>query len=95
MAQRQNQTASGLRRETHTACAEQVGMCVPAQINIWLTLPRGYYLAEIWEQEVGGLAGFWFLSLKPFFLSLQEHRYTDVTQYLSDTRKDCGSFSDS
>ena len=67
MAQSQNKTAAGLRRKTHTACAEQVGMCVPAQINIWLTLHSGYYLAEISEREVGGLAGFWFPSSYLFF----------------------------
>lgn len=53
--------------QTHAACAEQVGMCVPAQINIWLTLQNGYYLAEISEREVGGLAGFWLPSFLAFF----------------------------
>lgn len=50
---------------THPACAEQVGARVPAQINIWLTLQSGYYLAEISEREVGGLAVFFILL--PFF----------------------------
>lgn len=57
------------------ACAEQVAMCVPEQINIWLTLHSGYYLTEISEQEVGGLDGFWIPSFHPLSFSLQLHRY--------------------
>lgn len=52
------------------ACAEQVAMCVPKQINIWLTLHSGYYLTEISEQEVGGLDGFWIPSFYPLSFSL-------------------------
>lgn len=65
MAQSQNKTAAGLRRKIHTARAEQVGVCVPAQINIWLTLQSGYYLAKIIERDVGGLAGFRLPSYSP------------------------------
>lgn len=52
------------------ACAEQVALCVPEQINIWLTLHSGYYLTEISEQEVGGLDGFWIPSFHPLSFSL-------------------------
>ena len=52
-----------MAQNTHTACVEkQVGMRVPAQINIWLTLQSGYYLVEISEREV------WGVSLCFFFL---------------------------
>lgn len=57
MAQSQSEAAAVLWRKTHTACVEkQVGMRVPAQINIWLTLQSGYYLAEISEREVWGVS---------------------------------------
>lgn len=63
------QNSSCVMAQKHTqACTEQVGMCVPAQINIWLTLQSGYYLAEISEREVGGLAAFFvYPPLTPFF----------------------------
>lgn len=54
-----------MAQKKHRACAEQVGMCVPAQINIWLTLPSGYYRAEISEREVGGVS---LVSGSPLFL---------------------------
>lgn len=99
MAQSQNKTAAALWRKTHTACAEQVGMCVPAQINIWLTLQSGYYLAEISEREVGGLAGFWFPLFLPFFLSIAAGTHAGITgcneKPFPIREKDCDSFPDS
>ncbi len=95
MAQSQNKTAAGLWRKTHTACAGQVAMCVPAQINIWLTLRSGYYLAEISEREVGGLLHFLKSSSYPLSMAAGAQVSRAVTQHLPDTRKDCDSFSDS
>lgn len=72
----------------HTACAEQVGMCVPAQINIWLTLPSGYYLAEISEREVGGSRWFLVSPLLAFFsVAAVAQVSLAVTQNLSDSRE--------
>lgn len=94
VAQSQNKTAAGLRRKTHTARAEQVGMCFPAQINIWLTLRSGYYLPEISEWEVGVSPSFWFSS--PYLSSVYAGTQVSlsVTKYLSDTRKLFDSFPD-
>lgn len=65
-------------------------MCVPAQINIWLTLQSGYYLAEISEREVGGLAAFFLfiLLLPPFSIAARTQLSLAVTQPLTDTRQD-------
>lgn len=46
------------RKKTHTACSEQVGVCVPAQINIWLTPQSRFYLTDISERGVTGLSPF-------------------------------------
>lgn len=83
MAQSQkNETAAGLWRKTHTARAEQVGMCFPEQINIWLTLQRGYYLTEISEQEVRGYRRLLVTLRLPFYpLSVSPA----ATQHLSDS----------
>lgn len=82
------QNSSWVMAQTHAASGEQVGKCVPAQINIWLTLQNGYYLSEISEREVGGLAGFW---LPSYFFSFAVEKQVSlaVTQCLSDIQKDC------
>ena len=81
--------------QTHAASAEQVGMCAPAQINIWLTLQNGYYLADISEREVGGLTGFWLPSSYFFSIAAETQVSLAVTQCLSDIQKDCESVPDS
>lgn len=81
MAQSQSEAAAVLWRKTHTACVEkQVGMRVPAQINIWLTLQSGYYLAEISEREVWGVSlCFFFLFFFCGYPRLRRCRNTGIT----------------
>lgn len=55
----------GVRK--HTACSGQVGVCVPAQINICLTPQSRYYLTEIGEREVADLSPFHVYPLFFFF----------------------------
>lgn len=72
------------RKKTHTACSEQVGVCVPAQINIWLTPQSRYYLTDISEREVAGLSPF---RVYPSFFCTFSHQLSRAgTEPLPDRR---------